>query len=131
MIVIGCIIVLIILIIYYYLIKFYLVGAWQGDTEFLADAELKTMTLFVAPGGSTGYLLVVDNDGKQIYNEPIEISVWPIMMKADVDIWPSTVMWTVNMYNGTLTIRDRKQIYAKLFKDFDSTKNALDVYNSE
>ena len=53
----------------------YLTGMWTGDPDFLKQANLKDLQLFISPKEKNmrqGYVIMTDINGNFIMNEPIE-----------------------------------------------------------
>ena len=53
----------------------YLTGMWSGDPDFLKQSNLKDLQLFIAPPEKNvrqGYIIMTDQDGNFLMNEPIE-----------------------------------------------------------
>tara|TARA_R110002153_G_scaffold155933_4_gene308078 strand:- start:11461 stop:11982 length:522 start_codon:yes stop_codon:yes gene_type:complete len=131
----------ILLVVYIYSDDDYLYGFWlaEGD-EFCELADIDSIMLFV--GDSTGYIwkerkayLIIATD---MANDPLVLSyrkpaiyssAYTITAKAEfeddtVEIWPEYVSMDVDINAGTLKIYSGDTVYARLYKQHETTEVA-------
>ena len=133
----------------------YLTGLWVGDPEFLSQANLKDLQIFIAPKEKKlrqGYIIMTDTNGNFILNQAIEFrnTSQSSASKAnkqkqkdkfnanyqtnieDDSIFPKNIKLGVSMCDGTLSIHDTKsnKLYALLEKDLISSATAIEAYKS-
>lgn len=131
----ALIIVMIIILIYMNCkLKKYMTGMWVGDTAFLKKADLNDFKLLLTDevnGRREGYLIIVNNKGELVSNQPITLTSELFNYKMAFDVEspsiPEKIQISTSMCDGTLIIKDDKDIYAKLRKDFVLTDIAESI----
>ena len=131
----ALIIVMVIILIYMnYKLKKYMTGMWVGDTAFLKKADLTDFKLLLTDevnGRREGYLIIVNNKGELVSNQPITLTSELFNYKMTFDVEspsiPEKIQISTSMCDGTLIIKDDKDIYAKLRKDFVLTDIAESI----
>lgn len=119
----------------------YLGGFWAGEDDFLAEAELVEMRMFVGPpegGARRGHLLMANGAGV-VADEPFTLTVRAspaaelrsalgcvarrhATLEFDTDgPMPSELRLTVSMADGTLTLFDSERVFALFTKDLPTT----------
>jgi hypothetical protein len=138
MIYIAVLVFLLLLIIYINTSDDYLYGFWlaEGD-EFCEKAEIESIMLFI--GSATGriwrerraYLIIMNdmaNDALTIsYTKPMFGGKFTITATPTFDeeqIWPDTVQIDVDSHSGTMKIYSGDRVYAKLYKQHETTNTA-------
>jgi hypothetical protein len=135
----------------------YLGGLWVGDPAFLAQAKLRDMQLFLAPGGSPrqGYLVMTDLDGRFLANQAFELRVGhPVgrwrsalcsLFRTERDQYvarsaefcfdsappiPEELHLSLSLLDGSLALYDDSKLYAFLEKDHAASAAALAAYQA-
>ena len=118
---------------------------WVADPEFLAEAGLSDMILYIGEdvnGGLASYLVIADMDKNLIVNQPVLItyhglarylirshhstSATIIPEEASPDWpWPEELQLTFDLAAQTLTIRDDEKIYAFMYRDLIANNTAI------
>lgn len=133
------IVVLIILIIYNWQSSYSLYGFWTADDEFLEDAGLTSIALFIGdPDGSIypSYLFMSNDEGA-IEDQKIDLHLSK-MRSSDGAVWYSGKALTTNTWDEDiqvrvcpkrhlLTVMHEKTIYAELYKDNILTDHSRSV----
>jgi hypothetical protein len=138
----------------------YLTGMWIGDPEFLKNAELSDLQIFISPNENkkrNGYIIMLDNNKEFILNQPIELEEYSskhnqrwsahsankknandlfhinfILHTKINDIFPKQLIFALSITNGALSISDHNgKIYSLLEKDLISSSAAVNIYKND
>lgn len=103
-------------------------GFWVASEQFLKDANLKSMVLFIDEKGSprNGYLYVTNGTG-DVENQKIELNLgmmfngWCSLTVNGSNHWNEELQMRICPQKNLMTIVDNDTVYGEFYKDNEAT----------
>lgn len=121
------------LIFFIHIYEDYMFGFWSAtDDNFCEDAGVRSIMLYISkPTGiffkhRKCYLIIMDDIYNGVfdinYNAMIPFTTYKINSTNNNNIWPKSLSMEIDIRKGTLYIYKDSQLFAKLYKQHDSTE---------